>query len=159
MNTKQITVPILCLFLLNFTGVVHGTETILDDTVALWGGGGGNPPYKEYYFDLPAGDNITIHIEVVYGWGLTIDFFIKNETDTLYSKLSILTLDDVWTVPAEDHYVFDLELNDGWSTVHIVLGSEIIPEFPTWTSMLLLLMVLTVSMIVYKRKLLKTPIH
>jgi hypothetical protein len=154
MNTKQITVPILCLFLLNFTGVVHGTETILDDTPVL----SGDDFYKEYSFELPAGDTITIHIEVVYGDG-AIDFFIKNETDTLYSKLSILTLDDVWTVPAEDHYVFDLELNDGWSTVHIVLGSEIIPEFPTWTSMLLILIVLTVSMIVYKRKLLKTLIH
>jgi len=158
MNTKQITVPILCLFLLNFTGVVHGTETILDDTVALWGGGGGNPPYKEYYFDLPAGDNITIHIEVVYGWGLTIDFFIKNETDTLYSKESIMSLDDVWTVPAEDHYVFYLEAED-YTGVHIVLGSEIIPEFPTWTSMLLVLITLTVAIAIYKRRLFKTPIH
>jgi len=34
-----------------------------------------------------------------------------------------------------------------------------VPEFPTWTSMLLILTVLTVSIAIYKRKLLKTPIH
>ena len=34
-----------------------------------------------------------------------------------------------------------------------------IPEFPTWTSMLLLLIVLTVAIAIYKRRLLKTPIH
>jgi parallel beta-helix repeat protein len=36
---------------------------------------------------------------------------------------------------------------------------EIIPEFPTWTSMLLLFTVLTVAIATYKRKLLKTPTH
>jgi hypothetical protein len=153
MNTKRITVPILCLFLLNFTGVAHGTETILDDTPVL----SESDFYKEYPFDLPAGDTITIHIEVVMGDA--IDFFIKNETNTLYSKPSIMSLDDVWTVPAEDQFVFDLELADEWSTVHIVLGSELIPEFPTWTSTLLLLIVLTVAIAIYKRRLLKTPIH
>jgi len=89
---------------------------------------------------------------------LTLDFFIKNETDILYSKESIMSLDDVWTVPAEDHYVFHLEA-DGFCGVHIILGSEIIPEFPTWTSMLLVLITLTVAIALYKRRLFKTPIH
>jgi parallel beta-helix repeat protein len=35
----------------------------------------------------------------------------------------------------------------------------IIPEFPTWTSMLLIIIVLTVAIAIYKRRLLKTPIH
>jgi len=35
----------------------------------------------------------------------------------------------------------------------------IVPEFATWASMLLMLVVLTVSMVVYKRRLLKTPKH
>jgi len=34
----------------------------------------------------------------------------------------------------------------------------IIPEFPTWTSMLLILIMLTVASVIYKRRLLKTPI-
>ncbi len=36
---------------------------------------------------------------------------------------------------------------------------HVIPEFPAWTSMLLMLMVLTVAIAIYKRRLLKTPIH
>jgi len=35
----------------------------------------------------------------------------------------------------------------------------IVPEFPTWTSMLLTLILLTVVIAIYKRRLLKTPIH
>jgi len=35
----------------------------------------------------------------------------------------------------------------------------IITEFPTWTSMLLILIVFTVAIAIYKRRLLKTPIH
>jgi len=35
----------------------------------------------------------------------------------------------------------------------------IVPEFPTWTSMLLILIVLTVAIAIYKRRILKTPIH
>ena len=40
-----------------------------------------------------------------------------------------------------------------------VIGIHVIPEFPTWTSMLLLLIMLTVAIAIYKRRLLKTPIH
>jgi len=35
----------------------------------------------------------------------------------------------------------------------------ITPEFPTWTSILIILIVFTVVIIIYKRRLLKTPIH
>lgn len=35
----------------------------------------------------------------------------------------------------------------------------VIPEFPTWTPMLLILTALTVFVAIYKRRLLKTPIH
>jgi len=41
-------------------------------------------------------------------------------------------------------------------TVH---WSGIVPEFPTWTPMLLILIVLTVAVVIYKRRLLKTPKH
>ena len=41
----------------------------------------------------------------------------------------------------------------------IIQGTEVIPEFPTWTSILLILILLTVAVIIYKRRLLKTPIH
>ena len=35
----------------------------------------------------------------------------------------------------------------------------IIPEFPTWTSMLLILILLSIAIAIYKRRQLKTPIH
>jgi len=43
--------------------------------------------------------------------------------------------------------------------LHSTHEVEIVPEFATWTSMLLLLIVLTVATVIYKRRLLKTPIH
>jgi hypothetical protein len=46
------------------------------------------------------------------------------------------------------------------STSHIIIkGTTVIPEFPTWTSILIILVVLTVATATYKRKLPKTPIH
>lgn len=41
------------------------------------------------------------------------------------------------------------------SEVHAI---EVIPEFPTWTSMLLILTVLTIAIVIYQRKLLKRSI-
>jgi nitrous oxidase accessory protein len=52
----------------------------------------------------------------------------------------------IWDTP----YVIDENNQDNYSLV---------PEFPTWTSMLLLLMVLTVAITIFKQRLLKTPIH
>jgi len=40
-----------------------------------------------------------------------------------------------------------------------VVGVHVTPEFPTWTSMLLILILLTAAIAIYKRRLLKTPIH
>ena len=44
---------------------------------------------------------------------------------------------------------------DNHSTQEVITG----PEFPTWTSLLLILIVLTVTIAIYKRRLLKTPTH
>ena len=160
MNIKRITPQLLCLliFLLSLTSVAYGTETILEGQPQLTA----QNPYKEYSFDLPAGDTITIYLEVLYS-DPAVDFAIVNETDTLYEKLNIVSvLEDVWTVPAEGSYVFNItapHAHEDNSIVYILLGSELIPEFSTWTSMLLLLIVLTVAIVFYKRRLLKTPIH
>ena len=48
--------------------------------------------------------------------------------------------------------------NHSTKTVEIQ-GTDAIPEFPTWTPMIVLLIVLTVSSIIYKRRLLKTSKH
>ena len=55
----------------------------------------------------------------------------------------------IWNTP----YVIDQNNQDNYPL------TEVIPEFLTWTSMMLILIVLTVAIAIYKRKLPKTPIH
>jgi parallel beta-helix repeat protein len=54
--------------------------------------------------------------------------------------------DGIWDHP----YIIDENNQDNY---------PIVPEFPTWTPMLLLLIILTIAIAIYKRRLLKTPIH
>ena len=153
MNMKRSTLQLLCILLLSFTGVVQGTETIFDEEFIV----SDYTPYWAFNFDLPAGDNITIYITTDGG---LIDFQIRNGTDVMYERTSIDYLEDVWTVPIEDTYTFKYSWIGGDRvTINATLGSEIIPEFPTWTSMLLVLIVLTVAIVIYKRRLLKTSIQ
>ena len=48
-----------------------------------------------------------------------------------------------------------------WSCLARITESNVwvVPEFPTWTSILLILVVLTVAIAIFKRRLLKAPIH
>jgi len=48
-----------------------------------------------------------------------------------------------------------------WSSLFMITESNVwvVPEFPTWTSILPILIVLTVAITIYKRRLRKTPIH
>jgi len=41
----------------------------------------------------------------------------------------------------------------------IITGTRVIPEFPSWTQILLILILLSIAIAIYKRKLVKTPIH
>jgi len=52
-------------------------------------------------------------------------------------------------------YVIDENNQDNYP----LMTEYIIPEFPPWTPILLILVVLTVALAIYKRRLLKTPIH
>jgi len=56
-----------------------------------------------------------------------------------------------------DHTYLYFTYNHSTQEVQIK-GIHVIPEFPTWISMLLILMVLTVTIAICKRKLIKTPI-
>ncbi|MDH5595388.1 MAG: hypothetical protein OEY40_01560, partial [Candidatus Bathyarchaeota archaeon] len=53
------------------------------------------------------------------------------------------------------------EYTTTWSALSRITESNVwvIPEFPTWTPMLLVFVILTVSIIVYKQRLLKSLIH
>jgi len=64
---------------------------------------------------------------------------------------------DIW-VDANQSGVFDA--GDVWNSQSIgIYGFDVIPEFTTWTSILLVLAVLTIVMTTCRGKLLKTPIH
>jgi hypothetical protein len=56
------------------------------------------------------------------------------------------------------HHTFYITYNHSTHTIEII-GTNVIPEFPTWTSILLILIVLTVAIVVYKRRLLKAPVN
>jgi len=66
----------------------------------------------------------------------------------------------------EERYPNATEINGSgiWDTPYIIDENNVdnypmVPEFSTWTSMLLLLVVLTVAVAIYKRRQLKTPIR
>jgi len=64
---------------------------------------------------------------------------------------------DIW-VDVNQNGAFDE--GDVWNSQSIgIYGLEVIPEFPTWTPILLVLIVLTIVVAIYKRRLLKTPVH
>ena len=72
----------------------------------------------------------------------TVEFFVKGQGNTSL-------------------YLYDTMLLDGYQDEmpHTTDDGYVIPEFATLTSMLLILIVLTVAIVIYKRRLLKTPIH
>ena len=66
----------------------------------------------------------------------------------------------------EERYPNATEMDDSgiWDTPYFIDESNqdnypIVPEFPTWTSMLLIIILLTVAIVIYKRRPLKTSIH
>jgi parallel beta-helix repeat protein len=94
-----------------------------------------------------------------------------NSTDTWYTVFSMAHLrGDIWNATIRPYpygtnvtYVIIAEDSAGNTITTEQLGYEyeyqIVPEFPTWTSMLLILIVLTLAIAIYKRRLPETPIH
>ena len=76
---------------------------------------------------------------------------IRVHLDGNYIEYSITSIDDSWLLTFD--YIHSIH------RVVVDLDINIVPEFPTWTSMLFILMVLTVATVIIKRRLLKTPIH
>jgi len=81
--------------------------------------------------------------------GTTHEILTSLELDWYFSSYS-----DCLAVNCETDKVYMVDNSENQIPVMLL-----IPEFPTWTSMLLVLFVLAVAMFLYRRRLFKTPIH
>jgi len=133
-------------YLLRSSNNVVSGNIVKNNSCAIWLGG-------------ESSGNIVYHNEFL------------NNTEQVHSSNSTNVWDDgvgkgnYWS-DYEDRYPNATEVDGSgiWDTPYVVDENNvdnypIVPEFLTWTSMLLVLMVLTVTIAIYKQRLLKTPIH
>ena len=76
---------------------------------------------------------------------------IRVYRDGNQSEYSIASIDDSWLLTSD--YLYSVH------QLVVDLDITIVPEFPAWTSMLLILILFTVAIVFYKQRQLKTPIH
>jgi len=111
----------------------------------------------------PDGERETNHLNMTREWNITryIDSWTIN--GTAYEFINYYW-DRSTGILVEHSYEEIEEVGEYLTTLSMsyrITESNVwtVPEFPTWTSMLLILIVLTVAIAIYKRRLLKTPIH
>ena len=138
-----------------------------------------------YIFDAGTWEWIQYNVDIISNSTITdfsfnpegalIRFNVEGEDETIgFCRVTfpkdLLHAEGNWTVlvdgnsvtptvneDADNSYLY-FTYNHSTKTVEII-GTNAIPEFPSWTPMLLILTVLTVALVTYKRRLLKTPIH
>ena len=120
-----------------------------------------NSTVSDFYFDPDEGAFIRIDV--------TEDVGTTGFCRVTIPKL-LLWVEDGWvvlvgnepveyTIVTDDNYTYlYFTYNHSTKTVEI-LGTNVVPEFPTWTSILLLLIVFTIAIAIIKRRLLKKPFH
>jgi len=110
--------------------------------------------------------------------GLFVRFNITGQDDTVgFCRVTIpnqlLWCDnpEQWQILVNNTLIEDREVieDNGYTYIYFtysqstqdikIIGEHGIPEFPTWTPMLVILIVLTFFAVIYKRRLLKTPNH
>jgi len=116
---------------------------------------------------FPADTNVTIYIipeeaETLQSNAVTNAFAITSSTGALPATLvwsPPLTLGeyDIW-VDVNQNGAFDAG-DIGNNQAIGIYGFNVIPELSTWSSTLLILIISTVALATYKRKLLKKPLH
>ena len=106
-----------------------------------------------YQGDLKAVDPVN---NILYTTGYNILYALNGITHGIVTNLEL----DIGVSLSPDAVAVNCESGK----VYVVDNYEtqipvVIPEFPTWTSILLVLFVLAVAMFIYRRRLFKTPIH
>jgi hypothetical protein len=89
--------------------------------------------------------------ETWYSWNVTKA--VKNAT-----TLTIV-LEESWDHEGAKYVEFNSKEAESNIPKLTIAWTGIIPEFPTWAPLLLVILTLTVTIAIYKRRLLKTPIH
>ena len=137
------------------------------------------PPLIENVHQEPANDTVTPDDDVMVYANVTDDesgvkqvtLNYTNGNGTWITQNMTNLEGNVWngTIPTFDYCTYVNYTIVAEDKVGNIISTEeefgyqhqyhVIPEFPTWTSILLILVLVTVAIATYKRKLLKTPIH
>jgi len=131
-----------------YTNYVYVGDVVLDGETLV-------EVISDYAGDLEAVDSVnnllyTVDYHNLYVLnGTTHDIVTSLELDWYFTSYS-----DCVGVNCETDKVYLVDNSE--NQIPIVL---LIPEFPTWTSMLLVLFALAVAMLLYRRRLFKAPIH
>jgi len=124
----------------------------------------------DYYVDITSNSTVSnFQLNVTLK---KISFNITGETGLGFSRVTIpnVIVQDLWegnyTVLVDGEAPLDIRNWTDTENTYIYFTYQhseheviIIPEFPTWASILTILTVLTAAITIYKRRLLKTPIH
>jgi parallel beta-helix repeat protein len=143
-------------------------NNIKNNVHGIWLSGSSNNTINENNITENAGNGIYLY----YSPNNTIyhNNFINNRNQVYNVGVSINfwdngTIGNYWS-DYEDRYPNATELDGSgmWDTPYVVDGNNrdnypLIPEFPTWIPISLVLLLLTVVSVIYKRKLLKTQIQ
>ena len=103
-----------------------------------------------------ARDTNHLNITVEYQMGNGIEYYLYMSMNYYWDRSSGVLVE--WA----QEYVSQIgETLTSWSWAIRLAESDVwvIPEFPTWISILLVFVILTITIPIYKRKLLKTSIH
>jgi len=140
----------------NITNNIHGiylsgssNNTINENNIKA---NAGNGIYLYYSSNNTfSHNNFTNNINQVYNVGDSINVWDDGVEGNYWSDY-------------EDRYPNAIELNGSgiWDTPYVIDGKNqdnypVVPEFPTWTSTLLILVVITVALAIHKQRLLKKP--
>ena len=165
----------------DYTGVDANMDGIGDSSFEIGSNNTDHYPLMGMFADFPVSwEEETCHVTTVCNSTISafefdqvnriISFNVTGEEDIGFCRVCIPydLMEPPYTVTVDGHspeYVnYTLHDNEThrwiyFTYLHSTHKVEIIPEFPTWTSTLLILIVLTVSIAIHKRRLLKTPIH
>ena len=165
----------------NYTGVDANMDGIGDSSYEIDSNNIDHYPLMGMFSDFPVTlEEETYHVTTVCNSTISafqfdqvnkiIRFNVTGEEGIGFCRVCIphALMEPPYTITVDGHppqYINYTLYDNGthrwiyFTYLHSTYEVEIIPEFPAWTSILLILIVLTVAIVIYKRRLPKTPTH